>query len=441
MSSKELYLRLKEAIDNIQVVDAHEHHPLPEEDYLKLGTDFTRFFSMYSLDDLETAGMELPDREEFYESYGQVLRVGGKKLSIKEKWEHIKPHWENCRYTGYSRGLLHSLKKHCGVDDLNDNTYELISERLTEMQKSGVYKKILKGDCNFKYILNDMDKMAAPGAFERMDNSIFHFVGRYWNFFHAFQKPELEILEKKFNRSIRSLDDILDTLDQQFELWKQEGRVALKSSDAYQREIYFEDVTRDEAERAICRVFTFNEEPSLREARPYQDYLTHRIMDRAQAYGLPMIYHTGFQCHGVNYVNHSRATHLTNLLIKYPKLKFHLYHINYPWTSEAASIAKQFPNVTLDLTWIHIIVPEGAREGLSHILDMVPVNKIHGFGGDFKLPESVWGALEVARENIARVLADKVEMRYMTETQAVAVANKILAENAQKIFDFEGSQT
>ena len=118
-----------------------------------------------------------------------------------------------------------------------------------------------------------------------------------------------------------------------------------------------------------------------------------------------------------------------------------MYHINYPWTSEAACIAKQFPNVTLDLTWIHIIVPEGAREGLSHILDMVPVNKIHGFGGDFKLPECVWGALEVARENIAIVLADKVEMRYMTETQAVAVANKILAENAQKIFDFEGSQS
>ena len=102
---------------------------------------------------------------------------------------------------------------------------------------------------------------------------------------------------------------------------------------------------------------------------------------------------------------------------------------------EAACFAKQFSNVTLDLTWVQIIVPEGAREGLAHMLDMVPVNKIHGFGGDALAPETVWGALEVARENIAHVLADSVTIGRMTETQAVDVAGRLLGGNARRIFN------
>jgi len=67
----------------------------------------------------------------------------------------------------------------------------------------------------------------------------------------------------------------------------------------------------------------------------------------------------------------------------------------------------------------------------------VPVNKIHGFGGDYLVPVNVWGALEVARENIAHVLADKVETGSMTEKQAFTIAQKLLNRNAQEIFNFE----
>ena len=104
---------------------------------------------------------------------------------------------------------------------------------------------------------------------------------------------------------------------------------------------------------------------------------------------------------------------------------------------EAVCLAKQFPNVSLDLTWVQVIVPSGAREGLSHMLDAVPVNKIHGFGGDYMVPVNIWGALEVARENIAHVLTDKIQTGCMTESEAVEIARKILNGNAQEIFDID----
>ena len=43
-------------------------------------------------------------------------------------------------------------------------------------------------------------------------------------------------------------------------------------------------------------------------------------------------------------------------------------------------------------------------------------------------------ALEVARENIACVLAGKIEMGIMTESEAVGVAQKLLYTNAVGIY-------
>jgi predicted TIM-barrel fold metal-dependent hydrolase len=219
----------------------------------------------------------------------------------------------------------------------------------------------------------------------------------------------------------------------------------LKLADAYIRDIHYEDSTRDEAERVMRRIFGFRRLPggydetlSYTEARPFENFVVHRMLDRAEEQGVPVIVHTGIQTHMGNEVGNSRALLLTNLIMKYPKVRFLLLHAGYPWIKETACLAKQFANVFLDLTWVHIIVPEGAREGLAHILDMVPVNKIHGFGGDMMVPETVWGSLEVARENVAHVLGAKVEKGEMTEVQAVGVAEKIMGKNARAIFKLEG---
>jgi len=443
MPSKELYHRLKGEIDTVQVVDTHEHHFLPEEDYLGLEADFAQVLYQYNLDDLQSSGMAIPNLQEFIDTAGYILRVNGKPLSHEEKWDYIKPHWENVRYTGYGRAVRYSLKKLLGIDDLNDRTFAEVSEKLVALMKPGIYRKILKEICDFKYVLNDVDMMVAPGAFERLDNSIFHFAARFRFLTHSYMTGGFELLEKKFNRTIRSIDHIIDVIDTQFEQWKAEKRVALKTSDAYIRTIYFEDSTRADAERVMNRIHTLIKHPnfpdtiSFAEARPYENFIFHRILERAEEYGIPVIIHTGIQAYIQNEIANSRAALLTNLFRKYTKLHFHLLHSSYPWMGEAACIAKQFPNVSLDLTWVQVIVPEGAREGLSHMLDMVPVNKIHGFGGDYLVPVNVWGALEVARENIAHVLAGKVETGFMTETQALDIAQKLLNRNAQEIFNFE----
>lgn len=448
MQSKELYHRLKAEIDVMPVVDMHEHLIFPEEDYLNLaatlGADFGRFLSWYTVDDLQSAGMVIPNLQEYKDTAGASLRVDGKILSLDEKWNYMRSYWEHIRHTGYSRAALYSMKKLLGVDDLNDGTYREVSEKLSALMKPGVCRKMLKDICGLANIVNDIDTMAAPGACERMDRSLLHFAHRFRHFSYAYKPGGIENLERTFNRTIRNIDHLLDTMDAQFSRWRDEkGGVALKMADAYLRDIHYEDSTRDEAERVMRRIFTLRRVPgndetlSYSEARPFENFVMHRMLDRAEEHGFPVMVHTGIQTHMGNELGNARVGLLTNLFMKYPKIRFHLLHSSYPWMKEAACLAKQFHNVSLDLTWVHIVVPEGAREGLSHMLDMVPVNKIHGFGGDALVPENIWGALEIARENIMYVLAENVALGQMTETQAVGVAHKLLHENARKIFQFE----
>jgi uncharacterized protein len=440
MPSHELYNRLKDEIDSVPVVDSHEHLYLPEEDYLKMGCDFAHLLMQYNIDDLVSAGMPITNFKEFQESMGFVLRNGGAPMSLEEKWRHIAPYWEMVRDTGYGRGARHTMAKFCGADDLSDATYKGISERLAAQMKPGAYRRFLKDACGFTAILDDVDSQVKPGMFERLDRSLFRFVARFRQFTYAYLPGVLEEIERMSGRTVRTLDRLVDILDEQFDKWTAEGRVALKIGDAYRRDIRYEESSHEEADSVFRRIFTlrrfvnFQDTFSLREGRPFENYMTHRVLERAEERDIPVIIHTGIQAFTNNDPECSRVGLLTPLFIKYPKLRFHILHSSYPWMGEAASLAKMYPNVTLDLTWTQIIVPEGAREGLGHMLDMVPSNKIHTFGGDHLVPESVWGALEVARENVTHVLADRVERGNLTEARAVQLAHRLFHENAERIF-------
>ena len=53
------------------------------------------------------------------------------------------------------------------------------------------------------------------------------------------------------------------------------------------------------------------------------------------------------------------------------------------------------------------------------------------------MPEAVYGHLDMARENIVWVLAQKVTEGYFTESEAVAVARRLLRDNPMETFRIE----
>ena len=131
-------------------------------------------------------------------------------------------------------------------------------------------------------------------------------------------------------------------------------------------------------------------------------------------------------------------THMIPLLQRHPRARFDLYHLGYPYVREALMLGKTFANVWLNLCWMHVISPRCAFDALDEALDLVPMNKITGFGGDYATPvEKIVGHLALARDNIAGALAGRVAAGRMTGEQAMDVARLWLFDNPKELYRLE----
>jgi predicted TIM-barrel fold metal-dependent hydrolase len=214
-----------------------------------------------------------------------------------------------------------------------------------------------------------------------------------------------------------------------------DGAVGIKIGMAYRRIIRFEKVARADAERLFNRIAThLGEGLSWEEARPLQDYIIHEIIRAAIERNLPIQIHTGLQEGNENILSNSNPMHLVNLFIEYREAKFDLFHGGYPYTGEALALAKNFPNVYLDLCWLHIISPAAGARMLHEAIETVPANKIFAFGGDFIIPEGAYGHSVIARKVVTDVLTEKVMDGYLTEDEALRLARLILRENPATLY-------
>ena len=194
-------------------------------------------------------------------------------------------------------------------------------------------------------------------------------------------------------------------------------------------------VTPYEAETLFNRIFDhLGEGLSWQEARPLQYYMMHQCIRTATDNDLTIIFHTGIQAGGYNLISNTNPALLNNLFLEYKQTRFDLYHAGYPYAGECGILAKYFPNVWADLAWVHIISAAGTRQILRDWLDLIPANKIIGFGGDLQNVELVYGHLYEARRNIAQVLAERVARGEDTEDEAIQIAQYLLHDSPQEAF-------
>ncbi len=432
---------IKAEVDGISLVDTHEHIML-EAERNECAVDFSYLFAHYNSSDLISAGLSprmmeairlpmYPVRVEIYKRR-KVRRIIPEPeradMSLDERWQAMEPFWDMIRNTAYARQTLITIRDIFGIDDLNRNTYRQLSEAIAKSRKPDWYRHVMKEKANIDVSIVDWQSTDLHPELFVPTMRLDHFIG-------VLSRADLGILEGESGMAIHSLDDLVKAMRTALEGYKAKGAVAVKSALAYNRVLKYDKVSHHEAEIAFNRIAShLGEGLAWLEVKPLQDYMMHQVIRAAIEVGLPVQIHTGLQEGNENIIANADPAHLVNLFIEYKEARFDLFHGGYPYVHEWATLAKYFPNVTADITWLPIISPEMARRLLHELIETVPGNKIMAFGGDSMTVEMAYGHAVMARQIVARVLSEKVDEGYLSQDEALVLAQRMLRDNPASLY-------
>ncbi|MHB9026572.1 MAG: amidohydrolase family protein [Armatimonadota bacterium] len=403
---------LIEAMSTFDVIDCHEHL-VPERERLAMDVDVFTLLRGYSMYTFNLAGLSTEDA---------FTTIYDSAVPLDQRWALAKPYWERIRHTSYARAALLSLRHFYGYDDINDETYQPISEAIKQANAPGLYRRVLEDACHIRTALTipiGPVTLPAPEPYFRYILFIPFYFGRGLNW-EALRHPDIAP-----GTTIDTLDEYLAALDDFLSISKVGGMVGIKIASL---------PTGDEVSHAAAaHLFESlrDTDTTLPPANPLRDVIIDHAIARAVELDLVVAVHTGYW----NDFRQIDPLHLIPLLQRHPAARFDVFHLGYPWVRETLMLAKGFPNVWLNLCWTHVMSQRMATDALDEALDLLPTNKILGFGADYWKPvEKVYGHLVMAREDIARALAPRVVDGRMTEAQALDIAHQWLWDNPVALY-------
>ncbi len=426
-----VFTRLREAIEAYPVIDCHEHTIGPR------GAPENRepiacLMAGYVISDLLAVvypGFEgaRPDLETY---------LLDQSVPTEEKWPLLERLWRQMEHTAYARVTKRILRDVYGEAELSLAALQRIRGRLLNLRDPAVYRSVLDRAgirCRLVDIWPDM-KAFITGRQELYERDrllislpAFHAVRTWQNVWD---------LAQVVDRSVTSLDQYLEVCFEIIRRMKERGAIGLKDQSAYSRTLAYENPPRADAER-LFNAMMADPRGALGwpEAKPLGDWLFHRFLEMARELDLPVQLHTGHMAGIRNEIAKTNAVLLTPVLELHRDVRFDLFHGNWPYMGEYLYLGKNYPNVRLDLCWLHIIDPVYARNLLREGLGAVPHAKFHAFGGDYG--DDILHAaahLAIARDVVAAALADQVEEGWIEEGEALRIAADWLFNNPNEFF-------
>ena len=436
-----VFNRLLDRIGEMPVVDCHEHLTVPERDLAVTSREPIAFLTdLYMINDLWSAGA----------SDDEIALLQAEDATTDEKWPLFHRLWTATEHTAYARVTKLALRDVYGIKELTRGSLDKVAEVLVQRDRSsylgalsnaGVKAVItdvlfhLPMNSEIRHVTNQVLKDYLAGNFQLPET--WHPVFPLPDFHEIRQREFVDSVAILARTGITSLEEYEEAV---FELMRQArdlGVVAIKDQSAYRRPLSYDLPTRSDAERLFNRLLTDpRNQLAWPEAKPLDDYLFHQFMRSAAELGLPVQIHTGHMAVIRNRVGKANAVNLTSVLELHTEVRFDLFHGNWPYLGDLLFLGKNYPNVTIDLCWVHMVDPIYSQELLKRAVVTVPHAKIHGFGGDYwRVPELAVAHLSLAREVIASALTDLVEYRWLEEEEAIRIAADWLYNNPNRFYN------
>lgn len=412
-----------EYVKELEIIDTHEHLPHREELRNSVSDVLEEYLGHYFIRDLVSAGLTQKELEDIHRG----------DISVKDKWKIVEPYWEIARYTGYGRSLDISAQELYGIDRIDGTTVEELDKKFRQSFGEKHFNKVLKEKSNIKISLLDH-----PLAFES-DYTYYRPVMHIDHLIFLKTAFDIKLIENETNTTITSFNAYIQACDKIIYSYLEKGIIAYKCGLAYMRPLKFDRFSAYEAEKEFNKIFSsdyyiYKSNEIYSPGKSFQDYMMHHILDILNENNAILQLHTGIQEGNGNIIYNSNPEQLSNLFMEYPNVTFDVFHIGFPYQNVLSAIGKMFPNVFIDMCWAHIISPPTCIRILGEWLETMPYNKISAFGGDYCFIDGVYGHQYLARENVSKVLAQKVEENLFDIKTAKKIAKDLFYNNPVNIF-------
>lgn len=403
--------RLLEAMQSLRTVDCHSHTCLRREYYRSGRKDLFTLMSYFERDLQGATGQSSS------QLYAQAT-------SDEERWTLLKGVLARTRNVSYWRHNLVMYRELFGLegDELDDTNWRAVNERIQERTADPYwYDHVTHDVCRLRTQVRNVP------WFEDWEPEYFTAILRMESALNLHDAATRRSLEQHLNCSITDLNTLKQALADLVEEYRQRGSRGIKLAHAYGRTLASEEVPEAVAAAVFDRALR-GEVLTAAEVKQLQDHLIFFLAGLAGELGQVFQIHTGVQGNW-GHIPDSNPLHLLPLLRAHPKTRFDLFHAGYPFSREMGMLGKHYPNVWLNMCWMYVITMAGSRQILSEWIDLVPAERLLGFGSDVGWPEFIYAHLVMARSCLADVLAEKVQRDFLSEAAALDLVQMMLHDN------------
>jgi len=416
----QVYARIKASINSVRAIDTHDHlrsfDAIPE----RVDTPAGRGMTLYSL----WSGS--------YYRWINPLAPWPASGEFDDWWREAKHSFDDARATSFYRYLLPAFKDLYGVDfeTMTDEEARELSERIFNNYRDDTWlMEVITQRANIELMFIDpyWARLKFPQEYQ--------FAVPVLNVTTIMRASHADQIETALDSpyafaeqkglKTETFDDFLGVIDALFAEAVSRGCICLKSTQAYERTLRYEEVSR---ERASEIYGTPKEEISDAEQKEFEDFMFWQMCRLSAKYDLPFQVHTG-QAR----VQGSNPILLVDVIAANPETKFVLFHGGFPWVGETGVIAMRHKNVWIDSVWLPTLSYTMGKRAYQEWLEMIPSDRIM-WGADTVNAEGIYAATEFTRQCLAEALAEKVERGELLEEQAKHIGRQIMRDNALKLF-------
>jgi glucuronate isomerase len=244
----------------------------------------------------------------------------------------------------------------------------------------------------------------------------------------------LRELESLAGREVHSLDDVHDALGAF--LATVDHDLVRTTAGHFSTDLQYRPVTGEEMAAALARRTANELVPD--DANVFANYLLSALLAELEKHADTICLQFSLGAEPLPFETGSKLSldtvfQLADVFGRFPKLRFNCL-LGSEYASQAlCTVARQVPNLSFSGYWWHSFFPGAIRKLMNDRLDMLPLNKQVGFFSDAYCAEWVYAKKVIVQQELARVLAEKVERGQYTEDTALRVVEHLFWESPKTV--------